>query len=463
MLSPFTPVTIDRTRTEFPGIGAAWRAHALRIDDRLGLHALAAIADDPQPAAHGPLAGVPVLVKDTIDTADLSTTAGSLVLPEEPPATDAWIVDALRAAGATIAAKTTCSEWANFRGEGSISGWNARYGLARNPYDPTRSAGGSSSGSAIAVAAGMSPIAIGTETDGSMLCPASLNGVIGFKTAPKRLDRSGVIPISSTQDSLGIFATSADDLLVVASVLGIEATTLTEPVRLCVVEESLNGFHPRTLARFHDVLELLSRAGVDVVTLSAPPRGTLEPSDEDELIVLRTELHVELDRYLDRRAIPGLRSLADVVAANDALADRELAYFGQEHFVAALEADPADPAYRAARQRNLERTTEGIESSLAATDALAILAPTMDVAWPIDLLRGDPNSPAGYRAAAVAGGTSVSVPAGRIGHLPVGVCLSAPAGHEETILELTALLERALAPLAGLAGRERPTTLLPEA
>jgi len=452
--SPFVPLTIDRVRTEFPELGAAWRTWARRIDEALGLHCVASMLEDPRPADHGPLRGVPVLVKDTIDTADLPTTAGSLVLSDQPPPRDAWIVERLREAGATIAAKATCSEWANFRGERSASGWSARHGIVRNPFDPTRSAGGSSSGSAVAVAAGLAPIAIGTETDGSMLCPASLNGVLGFKASPGALDRRGVIPISSTQDSLGVFAASADDLITVAAALGLDPVALERPVRLVVVEAMLEGFHPRTLRRFRTAVELLEAAGASVVRIPEPPRGTSAPSVADELVVLTTELGVELERYLAERQDPNVASLADVVAANRELADVELRWFGQEHFERALDADPTSPTYRSARERNQTAAEEGLSSALATTGAVALLAPTMDAAWPIDLVLGDPDVAAGYRLAAVAGATSVSVPAGRIEHLPVGVTLCAPAGHEGLILELAAFVERALAPLAPVAGAE---------
>ena len=388
-----------------------------------GLNALLFVANPDQAfGCSGVLAGLPILIKDNIDTHDLPTTAGSYALSLNPPTRDATVVSRLREAGATIIGKTNLSEWANFRGISSVSGWSGRGGITRNPHDSARTAGGSSSGSAVAVAAGYVPVAIGTETDGSILCPAAVSGVVGFKSTPGDIDRTGVIPLSSTQDSVGIFANRVGDARLVAEVV-VDSTHEALRPNYVVVESMLANLNPKTITCFEETLTSLTKHGYSITRLPKVSDGSLEPDEEAEQIVLVYEMSVELDRYLRDRNDATSRSIADVTDYNVAHPDQEFTFFGQELLTMGLTHPWEEASYRKALDSNRERCRKGIEVALAEADADILLAPTMDAAWLIDTINGDPMTPGNWSVAAVAGCPSLTLPIGSLAHMPIGMTM----------------------------------------
>src|SRR4051794_39361437 len=283
-------------------------------------------------ATRGPLHGRPVLVKDNIDTADLPTSAGSLALAgEPPPAQDAALVARLRAAGMVVLGKANLSEWANIRDPGSSSGWSAYGGLTRNPYALNRSAGGSSSGSGAAVAAGLADYAIGTETNGSIVCPAALNGVVGLKPTVGLVPQQGIVPISHSQDTAGPMTRTVSQAAALLTVLSGGGTDYAAhclgadlaDVRIGVPRGPLWGYSIGLDRVTEQALELLSRSGATLVDHLALPT----PAEDDQLAILFHELKVDLAAYLATRTEGGPRTLADLIAFNDKLADVELRYF----------------------------------------------------------------------------------------------------------------------------------------
>jgi amidase len=409
----------------------------LREADRY-YNSLLFIADKPQiNDSNGPLSNMTFAIKDNIDTNAFPTTAGSLALSLEPPKADAAIVGLLKSLGAQIVAKANLSEWANFRGENSISGWSARGGITRNPIDPTRSAGGSSTGSAVAVAAGIVSCAVGTETDGSILCPASVNGVVGFKCAPQSLDRTGIIPISYSQDSLGFFTRSVTELSRVVSAL-FGSPPDKSGSSIAVVDALVAPLSTKTKQLFETRIAQLRDAGIIVKRIDHSPLGDLAIDEEAELKVLTVELGISLDRYLSNRGDPLAGSLEDLITKNEELADLELRYFGQEHFLTALNA-AADESYFKALKHNRKRTRLAIMSTLETTSCDAFIAPVMNPAWPIDEINGDPPLYGTYSPSAVAGYPSASIPLGEIEHLPVGCGIYGTS--ELTVLAIAKKLE----------------------
>jgi amidase len=417
-------------------------AHRQETD---GLAALLFLANSDQPFARsGALGGLPILIKDNIDTMDLPTTAGSFALSLEPPRRDAAVVARLRAAGATIIGKANLSEWANFRGFASISGWSARGGIARNPHDPTRSSGGSSSGSAAAVAAGYVPVAIGTETDGSVLCPGAMNGVVGFKSTPGAIDRTGVIPLSHSQDSVGIFANRVSDARTVATHLVDGPHQALRP-RYVIVESLLEGLNPKTLALFEVTITAMQAQGIEITRVPTVDKGSLQPDEEAELIVLAHELGDDLDRYLKDRNDAISRSLADIVAFNAAHVDQELTLFGQELLAMSLERTWDLATYEKARDTNRETARLGIDAALRAGDADIVLAPTMNAAWLIDTVNGDPDIQGNWAVAAVAGYPSLTLPIGKLDDLPIGMTMISRAHTDLALLAEAETVQRTLA------------------
>ena len=411
----------------------------------------------------GPLAGKPVLVKDNIETREWPTTAGSLALADNRTGRDAPIIAGLRKAGAVILGKTNLSEWANIRSSMSSSGWSAVGGQTRNPHAIDRSACGSSSGSGAAVAAGFAWAAIGTETDGSITCPASVNGVVGFKPTVGLLSRTWIVPISHSQDTPGPLAANVHDAaLLLTAMAGPDpadpatagaahhatdfaaglADASLKGVRIGVMRKQigrLSGIH----ALFEQALADLHRAGAELVDIDYSfPDGL----DADELTVLEYELRTDLGSYL--QALPGsppVRSLADVIAFNKAHQAREMRWFGQDLFEAAEASRDAD-AYAKARGSSLKMASEqGIDRLLAEHQVSLLVAPTTGPAWPIDLVTGDhyiggigiTNLPA------IAGYPHLSVPMGAIEGLPVGLSLVGPKWSDRAVLEAGAAYERA--------------------
>ena len=450
---------------------AEW--HLMRIerheDDGAKINAIIALGDDladrvEASAASGlPLGGRMILVKDNIETREWPTTAGSIALSENATGRDAPLIANLRAAGAVIAGKTNLSEWANIRSTSSASGWSAVGGLTRNPYAPWRSACGSSSGSGAAVAALFAWAAIGTETDGSITCPASVNGIVGMKPTVGLVSRTHIVPISSTQDTAGPMAqtvSAAAQLLTAMAgtdpadpataqadarkgnyAAGLGDASLAG-VRIGVMRSAV-GDRADVTALFDAALANMERAGAELVEIAWEPDPQMY---EAEFAVLLYELREQMDAYLagSPADIP-VRSLADVIRFNEAHAEQEMRWFGQEIFVeaagtldkAAYEIAKAD-AYRLAR-------TEGLEKLLAENNVTAIVAPTTGPAWSIDLVYGD-NYPAsiGIGSIAAIGGTPhLSVPMGAVKGMPIGLSIMGAAWDDHGVLMLGAAYERA--------------------
>ena len=392
--------------------------------------------------ARGPLHGVPLLVKDNVDTAGLATTAGSLALAAaEPPHHDAELVRRARAAGMVVLGKTNLSEWANFRDGESTSGWSAYGGLTRNPYALNRSAGGSSSGSGAAVAAGITTLAVGTETDGSITSPAAFTGVVGLKPTVGVVPATGVVPISASQDSPGPLATTvagAAGLMEVlsgrsgytAAATGVDLTG----VRIGVPRGPWWGYSRHADAAGEEALRVLSAAGavlVDDVDLG----GLATFDDADELTVLLAEFRAGVAGYLATRPGPDApRTLEDLVDFNRLHAEAELAHFGQSIFEAALAAPGIEStAYAEARARCVTISRGGIDGALARHDLAALVTPSYPPAMPIDLVNAEAWAGGCSSPTAMAGYPLLTVPVRLSAGLPVAVSFWGTA-HAETDL-----------------------------
>ena len=415
----------------------------------------------------GPLQGMPILIKDNIDTFDrMQTTAGSLALVGNRPPADAFVVRRLRAAGAVILGKTNLSEWANIRSSQSSSGWSARGGPTRNPHALDRSASGSSSGSAVAVAASLCAAAVGTETDGSILSPASVCGIVGLKPTVGLISRSGIVPIAHSQDTAGPMARSVRDCaLLLGALVGhdpldaaMQGRAASNPndylaaldagalkgARLGVARQFF-GFHDGVERMFAPVLAALQKAGavlVDPVTLAG-----IDTISDAELTVLLFELKADLNAYLQR---PGssapVKSLAEVIAFNERHAGREMKWFGQDLFIKAQAKGPlTDADYLQARALCLRvARDEGINAVLREHRLDALIAPTGGPAWPRDLVLGDHDVGGGSTSpAAIAGTPAITVPAGQVHGLPVGLSFFAQAWSEARLLGLAYAFEQA--------------------
>ena len=401
---------------------------------------------DAEPAgSRGPLHGRPVLVKDNVDTADLPTTAGSTALAGLPnPTRDATLVRRLREAGMVVLGKANLSEWANIRDEASTSGWSAVGGLTRNPYALNRSAGGSSSGSGAAVAAGITPFAVGTETDGSITCPAAFNGCVGIKPTVGTVPTDGVVPISSSQDSPGPMATTVRDAAALLGVLagdGVDYASHAVEGRLAgkrigVPRALFWGYSRHADDRAERAVELLAAQGATIVDHT--DLAFTEADSDDELKVILAELKATLADYLATRPGDGPRTLADVVAFNREHADVELAHFGQSLFETALAGpDVGSRDYAEARARCLRHAREeGIDGVLAAHGLDALVTPSYAPACPIDLVNAEAHPGSCTGPSAVAGYPLVTVPSGLAAGLPVAVSFWGTAGSERTLVEI---------------------------
>lgn len=426
------------------------------VNDRALAEARELDRDTGQTRGRSPLRGRAVLVKDNIDTAGLASTAGSLALAGSPPAADAPLVRRLRAAGMVVLGKANLSEWANIRDPHSTSGWSAHGGLTRNPYGLNRTAWGSSSGSAAAVAARLAPLAVGTETDGSITMPAAACGVVGLKPTVGLVPTEGVVPISWSQDSPGPMALTVAEAAALLDVLAGSDTSASvgQDVRgLRVgVPRDLWGYSQAADAAVERSMSLLSAAGAEIVDAVALP-ALKEFDGEHELRLMLTELKVSLGRYLATRD-GSIRTLEDVVSFNRAHAEQELPWFGQELLEKALETDGASgSAYLAAVEACRVAGIAELDRVLAEHDLAALVAPTTSPATPIDLVNGDSYAGGSSTQSALAGSPILSVPLELAHGLPVAVSLWGARHQEGTLVRLGSAVE---------SGRDAATGPLPE-
>jgi amidase len=429
-------------------------------------------------ALRGPLHGIPILLKDNIDTADrLHTTAGSLALLGSRPHQDAEVARRLRAAGAIVLGKTNMSEWANFRSNRSSSGWSGRGRQTRNPYALDRNPCGSSSGSAAAVAASLCAAALGSETDGSIVCPSSLCGVVGIKPTVGLASRSGVIPISSTQDTVGPHGrTVADAAILLGAIAGADprdpATAAGEGrvfsdytqflyadglrgARIGVLRSGkVFGYHPDTDRIAEEAIRTMAAQGALIIDPVHTPED-VPISDPAEYEVMLYEFKATLNAYLAGCGGDAPRSLAELIAFNEANREQEMPYFGQEIFLLAeAKGDLGDPAYRDALARSRDNARNAINSLMEQHQLDAIVMPSESPAWLTDLINGDHFLGGSSALAARAGYPLVTVPAGDAHGLPVGVTFMGGAFSEPTLIRLAYAFEQA-------AHARRPPQLLP--
>lgn len=401
----------------------------------------------------GPLHGIPVLLKDNIDIVGMVNSAGSLALAEHRPRQDAFLVRRLREAGAVILGKTNLSEWANFRSTRSTSGWSSRGGQTRNPYVLDRNPCGSSAGTGSAIAASLATVGVGTETDGSIICPSAVSGLVGLKPTVGVVSRGGIIPISISQDTAGPMGRTVSDVALLMNALaGLDASDpaaaaaegrvaadyaaglapgALKGVRLGVLRAAM-GYHPAVDAAMTTSIAALRAAGAEVVDAAIPGNGRWSAAEND---VLLFEFKDGLNTYLRNSGAP-IASLEALMAWNTANQARVMPFFGQELFEQAQAKGPlTDPAYLKAREA--ARRLAGQDGLLAAleTNRLdAIIAPSTGPAWPTDHVLGDHFTGAGYGAAAVAGTPSLTVPMGEVMVLPLGLTFMSRPYSEDALL-----------------------------
>ena len=412
----------------------------------------------------GPLHGIPVLLKDNIDTAGpMLTTAGSLALVGAPAPQDAFIVKRLREAGAVILGKTNLSEWANIRSGKSSSGWSARGGQTKNPYALDRNPCGSSSGTGAAVAASFAVVGIGTETDGSIVCPSSVAGLVGMKPTVGLVSRSGIVPISHSQDTAGPMARSvADAAAVLTAIAGVDpqdaATQAAQGhiesdyrtflkadalkgARIGIARKKVTGYSPHTDRLYEQAIADLKRLGAEIV--DPADFGSLGDYDDDELEVLLYELKADMNAYLARRTGVPVKSLEDVIAFNEKNKAKEMPWFGQDLFVKAQAKGPlTDEAYVKAAEKARRLARAGIDDVMAQNKLDAIVAPTGSPAWLTDHINGDSFQGSSSSPAAVAGYPTITVPMGQAHGLPVGLSFVGAAWSEGKLLGLAYAYEQ---------------------
>ena len=413
-----------------------------------------------------PLHGIPILIKDNIDTQDrMMTTAGSLALVGSKPARDAFVAQKLREAGAVILGKTNLSEWANFRSAKSSSGWSGRGGQTRNPYVLERNPCGSSSGSGAAVAANLCAAAVGTETDGSVVCPSSANSLVGIKPTIGLVSRAGIIPIAHSQDTAGPMArTVRDAAILLGAMVGVdprdEATNAGRAKAVAAYTPFLDkdglrgmrlgiarkhfGFNERVDKLMNDLLAEMKKLGAVLVDPADIP--TTGKFDDSEFEVLLYEFKADLNTYLAGLGPQApVRSLKDVIAFNEKNRDREMPYFGQDIMIKAEAKGPltSKPYLAALRKNHLLTRTQGIDAVMKKNRLDALVAPTGGPAWPTDWINGDHFTGGYSSASAVAGYPHITVPAGYVFGLPVGISFFGGAFSEPTLIKIAYAFEQA--------------------
>lgn len=421
----------------------------------------------------GPLHGIPVVIKDNIDTADrMSTTAGSLALLGSRPTQDATIVTRLRAAGAVILGKTNLSEWSSFRSQHSISGWSGRGGQTKNPYELSANPCGSSSGSAVAISANLAMIAIGTETDGSIVCPAHVNGVVGIKPTVGLTSRAGVVPIAHSQDTVGPLARTVRDAAIALGIIAgndprdaathdnkaiADYTVFLDAgglrgARIGVPRHRYQGYNDAADALIEQAIRVLETQGATIVDPADVPSIDETLKLAENFLLLQYEFKADLEAYLAERVpderypdAPFVRTLQDAIAFNLEHADVELQHFGQEILQMASERGPlTTPEYlEILRTGHRLARDEGLDAVLDRYNLDALIAPTGGPAWKTDYEKGDTYSGGSSSSAAVAGYPLVNVPVGFAGLLPVGMTFMGRRYSEPTLIRLAYAFEQA--------------------
>ncbi len=410
----------------------------------------------------GPLHGIPVVLKANIDTADqMVTSAGSLALAEHVPSEDAFIVKRLRDAGAVILGKANLSEWANFRSTRSSSGWSSVGGQTRNPYDLARTPCGSSSGSGVAVAANLTVVAIGTETDGSVVCPSGINGIVGIKPTLGLVSRSGIIPIAHSQDTAGPMARTVRDAALLLTVMtGVDAddaatsdAEIHHDYSANLTADGLNGkrigilrsftgagSNPNVEAIYDASIAVLKEQGANIVDdIEIATNGM----NDAEYEVLLYEFKADLNKYLAASGAP-VQSLAEIIEYNEANAERVMPVFGQEIFLAAEKKGPlSDAAYLDALAESKRIARDGIDGAIEEHQLDAIIAITNGPAWMIDHANGDSFHIGSSSLAAISGYPSITVPAGFASGLPIGVSFVGKPWNEKQLIEIAYAFEQA--------------------
>ena len=426
----------------------------------------------------GPMHGIPVLIKDNIDTADrMMTTAGSLALVGSKPPKDSFVAQKLRAAGAVILGKTNLSEWANIRCSHSTSGWSGRGGLTKNPYALDRNPCGSSSGTGAGISANLAAVGIGTETDGSIVCPSSANGLAGIKPTVGLVSRNGIIPISHSQDGAGPMCRTIRDATILLSALaGVDpddaATSAsagksqTDYSQFCDpnglkgarigVARKYFGFNDAVDALMEQALDVMKKQGATIV--DPADVETLGKFDESELLVFMYELKADLNAYLARLGPSApVRTLKDIIEFNDRNRPKEMPFFGQDLFVKAESKGPlTEKAYLDALAKNHQLArTQGIDAVMDKNHLDALVGPTGGPAWLTDLVNGDHSAGGSSNSAAVAGYPNINVTTGYIAGLPVGISFFGRAWSEPVLIKVAYSFEQATK--ARLAPRFLPT------
>lgn len=415
--------------------------------------------------ARGPLHGIPVLIKDNLGTADkMSTTAGSMALAGSIPSKDSFVAAQLRAAGAVILGKTNLSEWANFRSSHSTSGWSGRGGQTKSPYALDRNPCGSSSGSGVAVSANLCTVAIGTETDGSIVCPSSNNGIVGIKPTVGLVSRSGIIPISHSQDTAGPMARTVEDAaILLGAIVGIDpfddatkagkgkaAADYTKfldrnglkGARIGVARKFF-GFNDKVDKLMGNAIDVMKKEGAIIVDpADLPTHGKF---DDSEFEVLLYEFKADLNRYLAGLPAQKMKTLKDLIEYNEQHREVEMPYFGQELFIKAQGKGPlSSKGYSAALAKDIRLSRkEGIDAVMDKNKLDAIVAPTGGPAWTTDLINGDHFTGGSSTPAAVAGYPNINVPMGHIFGLPIGISFFGRAWSEPVLIKIAYAFEQA--------------------